>query len=206
MEYPTPILLPNSKWRHYRFRLADNSFKKVSKRIYKPEDLLAQIYKYKPVDVYQTVSYWLNPELLGAKRALKPGFRILQNFFLGSDYIMDFDISDYSSEQEMISNLEKAKSILIKEYNAEHYIILKTAHGFHLIWLDFDAYVKSKINSVMPMDREYAFQKKMKQLTEELMELGVKWDYKISIDTRRLIRVPNTLHRNGSLIKVLEWK
>lgn len=196
-----PILFYNSRFRQYRFRIRDNVFMKVKAKIRNAKELKALIEQYKPIDVYQTVAWWLNPNTLGPKRIKKAGYRILNNFFLGSDYIMDFDLKDYASEEEMVDNLCRAR-LLLERMGMKEHTVIKTGKGRQLLVTDFDKWVKLSIGN--PMDREYAYGFKMKLLTETMMKSGIKWDDKVSTDTRRIFRTPGTLHQNGNTIKILE--
>ncbi len=205
--YPIfPILLYNSKFRHYRIKCIGKNrkeyFKKLNKKIYNSKQLKNYLDRYNPIDVYQTISWWFNPQLLGSRRNVK-GFPLLNNFFLGSDYLMDFDIGDYTNKLEMINNVKLA-ILSLREVGFIHYILLRTGQGYQLIITDFNIKTKEKLKAVFPRDREYAYGMKMKELTDKLIKMKVKWDWRVSIDTRRLCRVPNTLHRNGNTIKILK--
>ena len=206
----TPTLLPMSKFRHYRVRLKDNKFVKIKDKIHTPEQLKKHLDKLMPFDVYNTISWWLNPEYLGSRKAQMPKFRskeamveyrtnnLLNNFFLGSDYMMDFDGDDYKSKEEMLDNVKLAK-LKLNEMGLHDFTLVRTGRGYQLWVMDFWKWAKISVKH--PRDREYACQKKMVKLTSELRKAGIKWDYNVSIDTRRLARVIKTFHRNGVLIE-----
>ena len=216
MAYPTPILLHNSKFRQYKLRKNDKWYV-IRQKIRSPEQLLWFIEKYQPTDVYQTVSWWLNPQSLNGKRANLPDYNgrnkkqikeakikhFLANTFLGSDYIMDFDDKDYSDRSEgSQSNLRLAK-LKLWELGFKDFLTMRTGKGYQLLVKDFNEWAKKGIKATMPRDREYQYQRKMNELTKILLQAKIKWDYKVSIDTRRVFRVPNTIHNNGNIIKIL---
>jgi DNA primase catalytic subunit len=201
-----PIILPNSQFRQYRFRLKDGTFIKIKDKIRTQGDLIKYLKKYNPADVYQTASWWLNPQLLGSRIEKKAGFRILQNFFLGMDFIFDFDADDYNSVIEMQENLDKAIANF-KSLGLNDYMVMETGRGFQVLFLDFNEWLLNQYPHIRmianPMDREMAYRAKLIKIVTGLKNKGIKFDYNVSIDTRRIFRVPNTFHRNGKLIKIV---
>ena len=215
MEYPMPILLHNSQFRQYKLRRNDKWYV-IMKKIRSPEQLFNFIEKYQPTDVYQTVSWWLNPQSLKGKRISLPEYNgrnkkqikeirikhFISSIFLGSDYIMDFDDKDYPNGSEgSLSNLKLAK-LKLEEIDFKDFITMRTGKGYQLLVKDFNEWAKNS-KALMPKDKEYHYQRKMSELSKELLHAKIKWDYKVSTATRRVFRVPNTLHNNGNLIRIL---
>jgi hypothetical protein len=127
----------------------------------------------------------------------------LNNIFLGSDYIMDFDDKDYHNGSEGSQNQLKLSKLKLNELGFNDFLTMRTGKGYQLLVMDFNAWAKKDIKVVMPRDREFQYQRKMAELTKKLLEAKITWDYKVSTDTRRIFRVPNTLHNNGNIIKIL---
>ena len=203
MAYPTtPALFYNTQFRQYRLRLEGNKFHKIKYKIRTPKELKAILDKMMPEDVYQTISWWLNPEDLGQKRVNSPGSPRLDNLFLGSDYLMDFDEKDYQERSEMLHNIRLAQ-IYLKEHGMIQQVLMRTGRGYQLVVIDFFEWAKVKVES--PRDREYAYGYKMRKLTKDMLNKGIKWDSDVSIDTRRIFRVPNTMHRNGKKIMIIAY-
>jgi len=201
-----PIILPKSQFRQYRLKLWGGTFIKIKDKIRKQGDLIKYLKKYNPIDVYQTVSWWLNPQLLGSRIERKAGFRILQNFFLGMDFVFDFDLDDYNSVIEMQDNLDKA-IFTFKSMGLNDYMVLETGRGFQTVFFDFNDWLLNKYPNLKkianPLDREMAYRAKLIKLVNELKSKGIKFDYNVSTDTRRIFRVPNTFHRNGKMIQII---
>lgn len=208
-----PDLLPMSKFRHYRVRLKNGKFIKIYGKIHTSEQLKKHLDRLMPADVYNTISWWLNPEYLGSRKPQIPKSKkkaviteykiknLLNNSFLGSDYLMDFDGDDYKSSVEMLDNVKLAK-LKLNELGLYDFILVRTGRGYQLWVMDFWKWAKIRIEH--PRDREYACQKKMVKLTRELINAGIRWDYNVSIDTRRLARVIKTFHRNGVLVERIQ--
>ena len=210
-----PKILPNSQFRQYKLRKNERWFV-LNKKIRTSQQLLEYINKINPTDVYQSVSYWLNPTRLGSKKFNAPTYKgdktiikeahsnyFLSSIFLGSDYIMDFDDKDYKNGQEdSRSNLELAK-LKLQEIGFKEFLTMRTGRGYQLLVMDFNEWAKKDMKAVMPRDREDFYLVKMRKLTRMLLASKIRWDYRVSVDTRRIFRVPNSVHNNGNIIKVL---
>jgi hypothetical protein len=190
-------------------------FIKIREKIYTPVQLKQYLDAYNPIDCYQTVSLWKYPQYLGIKKLAKIPYptpkpllqaerlrRFQDNLFLGSDFVLDFDQKDYKNPQEMQANIVLAKQSLIKLGMTKH-ILMRTGAGQQLLVADFWEW--ANIHVAYPKDREYACLRSMQRLTRTLLDIGIKWDSAVSSDTRRIMRCPNTLHRNGNMIKLIEW-
>ncbi|MHB1764736.1 MAG: hypothetical protein ACYCS1_04255 [Gammaproteobacteria bacterium] len=202
--YPLmPVLLNNTKWRHYRLRIKtdkDEQWIKVKSKIYKNYQLKKYLDLINPTDVYQSVSWWLNPQDLGARGKRIAGYPILNNFFLGTDYLMDFDLKDYTNRDELFSNINLARMEL-KNLGMNKEKLIKTGRGYQLLEEDFNRW--ANIHVIDPRDREKAYQAKMSALTDMLLKRRIKWDSDVSRDSRRVFRVINTKHFNGEIIKLI---
>ena len=128
----------------------------------------------------------------------------LNNVFLGSDYIMDFDDKDYPNGSEGSQSQLKLSKLKLNELGFKDFLTMRTGKGYQLLVMDFNAWAKKDMKAVMPRDREFQYQRKMAELTKKLLEAKIIWDYKVSTDTRRIFRVPNTLHNNGNIIRIIK--
>jgi hypothetical protein len=214
-----PYLLPNSQLRQYKLRRIEGKGERwlvIRKKIRTPEHLSSYIDSFKPTDVYQTISYWLNPQKLSTKRIALPKYTgnkemlkeakinaFLSNMFIGSDYIMDFDDKDYANGNiEALDNVKLAK-LALNELGMKDFMLMRTGRGYQLLVFDFNDWAKKGLKAVMPKDREHIYLQRMKKLTEILRANGIKWDYGVSCDTRRICRVPNTIY-NGDANKIIK--
>src|SRR3990167_5717745 len=157
-----PLLLPNSKFRHFRFA-TKHGFMKVRKTIKTPEDLQKVCIKYKPIGVYCTNSYWLNPKTLG-KRSKYP-------VFLGSSFVVDFDEAHKAED-----NIQKAIQFF-QERGCNDIIRVKTGRGWHLHILDWEL---PKIYQPNPCKREQQYLSKMHRTVRAMKEKGILFDTKVS--------------------------
>lgn len=181
-------------FRHFRFRLADGLFYKVPRKIRVWSDLKKQFLKKLPFDVYYSVACWLNPHKLGSRTQGK----ILENIFISSDLVFDIDVNG-----EEIQNLEQArkqaiglKNLLISKDFDVRYLAFSGSKGFHVV-------------SNNPWDNEKGFEdptkrekdaiEKRKQIVKEARAEGLFFDEKVTIDTRRIIRLPGTIHSKTGL-------
>lgn len=217
MTYPLPYILYNSKFRQYKLRKKDKWYI-IRTKIKSPEQLLEYIERLQPTDVYQTVSWWLNSNSLAGKHIILPAYNrrnkkeikeirtehFLNNVFLGSDYIMDFDDKDYPNGSEGSQSQLKLSKLKLNELGFKDFLTMRTGKGYQLLVMDFNAWAKKDMKAVMPRDREFQYQRKMAELTKKLLEAKIIWDYKVSTDTRRIFRVPNTLHNNGNIIRIIK--
>jgi len=190
-----PVLPPDSKYRHYRFVYEDGkntSAYAVWRVIKSPEQLQKICEEKKPSAVYFTVSRWLRPDYLGARYdAGHSHSKWLANNFLGAHFVIDFD----SGIDESYKNMKRAYAILKDKYS--DFIFVRTGRGFHLHVLDFE---KDFPFIASPFAREIYNGKQRAKLAGLLQRNGVVFDVKTSVDTRRIVRVFNTLHSNGTVI------
>lgn len=188
-------LPPDPQFRHFRFRTGKDHWFKVYKKVHSPEDLRKFLVPLYPLDAYVTVSRWLNPTLLGPKKPKDAGFKILKNHFLGSEYVMDFDVKDFESVEETQKMYERAVNTLV-DMGFHRFEFIQTGGGYQLWVLDFEErWVKKRISH--PLSNENHYMHRMRKLTQILRDKDISWDHKVSCDTRRVVRIWNSLHRSG---------
>ena len=218
--YPTmPVLLKDSHFRQFRVRLKNDRFVKL-RRIYSAEQLKKELDRLMPEDCYQTISCWSSPQKLGVKRMLKPHYplpknelykvplyktdKILNNNLLKVDYLMDFDAKDYKSLEDMQNNLKLARLFLQQQGMKEHLVMKTPSGGRQLLVMDFDKW--AEIHEDWPSEREKAYLKEMRKLTSMMQIEGIRWDWKVSLDTRRVCRVPDTVRLStGKKVRLIEF-
>jgi len=191
----TPIT--HSTFRHFRILLPNGSFYKVQDRIRNAETLQKWLIRYRPSDVYYSVSCWLAPESLG-RREKTP---LSDNIFLFSDIVFDIDRSPFSS-----ANLELARKDALKiiRFCADHtipvqYIAFSGSKGFHVVCKDTQRY-----GDPDPLVREERAKAVRREIIRQVQEEGIGIDAKITGDTRRIIRVPGTINsKTGFVCTVL---
>jgi len=172
----------NLNFRHFRFRLPDKTFKKINDRITDEAVLQKHLIRYAPLDAYYSVSKWLSPENLGSSK----NEEFHRNVFLGMDLVFDIDDKNINKAgKEALKLLSSLKKRKIKI----NYIAFSGAKGFHVVCKDPWEYEEED-----PRKREESAKRRRKELVEELKEEGMKFDEKVTVDSRRIIRIPGTIN------------
>lgn len=188
-------VLSKVNFRHFRFRLADDSFYKVTRKIRVWSDLKKQFLNILPLDVYYSSACWLNPHKLGSRTEGK----ILKNIMISCDLVFDIDVNG-----EEIKNFEQAreqaislKKFLISKGFDVRYLAFSGCKGFHVVsndpWYDEKGFED-------PVKREKDAIEKRKQIVKEAKAQGLFFDEKVTTDTRRIIRLPGTINSKTGLV------
>ncbi len=177
--------------RHFRFLLPSGRFFKIKDVIRTPQDLQSWLLRLRPLDVYYSTSNYLNPTSVTPRPKTAAEYWGPGNIVLGNDVAFDLDRQPLS-----ILNLERARKdavrlldhMLDKEYRPK-YAAFSGSKGFHLVFYDLDV--------VMEPDhrmREKEIIGRRKALVEEVSGIGIRIDASVTVDTRRIIRLPGTLN------------
>lgn len=188
------------KFRHFRFRLEDTSFYKVKCKIRDSQDLREHLMKKAPLDVYYSTACWLNPHILGS-RVEKD---VLKNLMISCDLAFDIDrggklkLEDTRQQAIRMNEFLKSKGISVR------YSAFSGSKGFHVVsddpWND-------EITEENPRKRESEAIERRKRIVQEAKEKGIIFDEKVTVDTRRIIRLPGTINsKTGSVCTVLNKK
>jgi DNA primase catalytic subunit len=187
-------LIPEVKFRHFRFRLLDGYFYKVKRKIRNSSDLQECLAEITPLDVYYSTACWLNPHLI-ASRLDKD---ILKNIYISCDLSFDIDVSN------KVNNLEEAKhqAIAVNDFLAGkgfkiRYSAFSGSKGFHVVcndpWKNENAEMEPKKREIKAIDER-------KKLVKEARDNKIIFDEKVTVDTRRIIRLPGTINSKTGLI------
>ena len=188
------------KFRHFRFRLEDTSFYKVKCKIRDSRDLREHLVKKAPLDVYYSTACWLNPHILGSRIEKD----ILKNLMISCDLAFDIDrggklkLEDARQQAIRMNEFLKSKGISVR------YSAFSGSKGFHVVsddpWND-------EIAEENPRKRESEAIERRKRIVQEAKEKGIIFDEKVTVDTRRIIRLPGTINsKTGSVCTVLNKK
>lgn len=188
------------KFRHFRFRLEDTSFYKVKCKIRDSRDLREHLVKKAPLDVYYSTACWLNPHILGS-RVEKD---ILKNLMISCDLAFDIDrggklkLEDARQQAIRMNEFLKSKGISVR------YSAFSGSKGFHVV---SDDPWNNEIAEENPRKREAQAIEKRKRIVQEAKEKGIIFDEKVTVDTRRIIRLPETINsKTGFVCTVLNKK
>ena len=180
----------------FRWRCSNGSWRKSKRRVSSVGSFRKAIARDNPSDVYFSTSSWLEPiDLPNLNDETKP-HPILLNHLI----VFDIDFSPLSLE-----NLEGARLTTLnlhrwieKNYDYELMSIsFSGSKGFHLVYTDPD---RSLFSIEDGKEREDAVRENRKKLLEEVLLAGFKVDPRITADTRRIIRLPGTIHGKTGLL------
>ena len=180
----------------FRWRCADGSWRKSKRRVSSIETFRRSISRDNPSDIYFSTSSWLNPIDLPRLNDEARPHPILLNHLI----VFDIDFSPLSLE-----NLEQARTVTVKlhkwiEKNYDYELLsisFSGSKGFHLFYHDPDRTLFSIEN---PRERENAVKEARKRLLQEVLLAGFKVDPRITADTRRIIRLPGSVHGKTGLL------
>ncbi len=190
-----PVLneISDLKYRHFRFRCQDNRFVKIDRKIATSNKLRDYLLRYKPLDVYYSTSCWLNPERLGSRTCED----ITSNIFLYADIVFDIDRKPFSVKNIELARKDTLRLLHIITDNGliVKYISFSGGKGFHIVCHDSNRY-----NWGNPRDRETEAIKYRKNLVDLISHYDVEFDRKITVDTRRILRVPGTINPSTGFV------
>jgi DNA primase catalytic subunit len=195
------ILLPPESTRR-QFRLAIRrpdgklAFTKVEDRIRRPEVLLRHLARAAPHHAYFTTSTWLDPQRLGPrdlKKAKRGGYMVAHNVFLNQGLYFDIDLK--ASLPDAAHHLLRLRDLLASRWGFEDFqAVYSGSKGFHLYVLDFDIRDFVKEIEADPRKREDQHPVAKAQFTEAAVKAGIAVDVAVTLDPRRILRVPGTVH------------
>jgi DNA primase catalytic subunit len=180
----------------FRWRCSNGSWRKSKRRISSVESFRKAIANDNPSDIYFSTSSWLEPiGLPNLSDETKP-HPILINHLIAFD--IDFaPLSLENLEQARLTTLNLHKWIQ-KNYDYELLSIsFSGSKGFHLFYNDTDRSLFSIENA---KEREFAVKQERMKLLEQVLLAGFKVDPRITADTRRIIRLPGSIHGKTGLL------
>ena len=180
----------------FRWRCLDGSWRKSKRRVSSIETFRKSINQDNPTDIYFSTSSWLDPVNLPRLSDETRPHPILLNHLI----VFDIDFTPLSLE-----NLELARITTLKLHNwiEKNYdyellsISFSGSKGFHLFYNDLDRTLFSIENA---KDRENAVKAERNKLLQEVLLSGFKVDPRITADTRRIIRLPGSIHGKTGLL------
>ena len=174
----------------FRWRTLEGRWVTSKRRIRNHETLLKAIGKNIPSDLYVSTSSWLNPLDLPRLRDTEASYPILVDHLI----VFDIDVAPLS-----LKNLEKAKNVakglhayVIQNESVEFvHATFSGSKGFHLIYKDTD---RTKFGIPDPKEREETVRNERRELLSRVLKQGFEVDERITADTRRIIRLPGSIH------------
>ncbi|MCX8167082.1 MAG: hypothetical protein N3E37_04485 [Candidatus Micrarchaeota archaeon] len=181
---------------------SNGTFIKIKKKFRNLNELIAFYKNNNYYDCYYSISKFLNPANVKAKSEEKE----FDSFFLGMDLFFDID-ANYNNVEKNIQETQSEVFRLLDYANIKgwklNYIAFSGSKGFHLCFRDITDYK----DCFLPKEREEKAQKQRKEIINELKNQKIKFDERITADTRRIVRVPFTYNsKTGYMCTILDLK
>ena len=173
------------RWRNFYGRWSQNK-----RRISKYSVLQKSFGRIPPTDLYYGTSEWLEPMGLPRLRETKKPAPILL------DHLVVFDIDKTPFCRRRLESARKVADSLLnwleKNENLElKYVAYSGSKGFHIVLKDLD---REKFSLPDPRKREQFVKDERKKLLQRVLDAGFDVDKTVTADTRRIIRLPSSLH------------
>jgi len=174
----------------FRWRLPTNAWITATRQFSSPSALQKVLRNYGPRDVYIGTSAWLTPVNLPKRsdQASAPPVLI--------DHLVVFDIDFRPFCYRRLEQARKATLALLTWLDDNENLSLKSisysgGKGFHLILREND---RTLFSIPEPREREDAVRASRQELLHRVLEQGFPVDPTVTADTRRIIRLPGSLH------------
>ena len=177
-------------------------FLKVEDRVKDRETLRRWLLRLAPAHVYFTTSRWLDPQRLGPRelRNRRAGYPIAHSVLLGQELYFDIDApGDLDAAKEDATAL---LAFLRREGLRDLGLVYSGNKGFHVHAYDFETRFLPHLPED-PREREAAAQSARADLVTRIVEAGIGIDVDITMDPRRIIRLPGTVH--GKTFNICEF-
>jgi hypothetical protein len=192
----------NKPSRHqFRWREDSGRWSSNRKRISKYPQLLKAFGGEPPTDLYYGTAEWLEPIGLPRIRETNKPAPILL------DHLVVFDIDQTPFCHRRLEAARKTTSSLVDwlEENESldlQYISYSGSKGFHIVLKDLD---REKFAIEEPRLREQEVRDERKQLLQRVLAAGFAVDETVTADTRRIIRLPASLHgKTGWICTIID--
>ena len=185
----------------FRWRTLSGPWVTANKRIRSKEQLVKEFQGSMPTDVYVSTSSWLNPVNLPRLRDNNRPPPILLDHLV----VFDIDIRPFCERKLEAARLEtlKLKNWLIENTQLEiQNVTFSGSKGFHLVAKDPNRDIFAEPD---PKLREEKVREQRKKLLQRALAAGHPVDPTVTGDTRRIIRLPGTIHGStGWICSIIE--
>ena len=174
----------------FRWRLPNDRWATASRQFSSSKALQKELKKQGPRDVYIGTSAWLTPVNLPKRSDEDAPHPVLIDHWV----VFDIDFTPFCYRR--LEQARKAAHRLLLWIEANEDLTLLSlsysgGKGFHLIFKDND---RSLFSIPDPKEREEAVRTTRQALLRRVLEQGFPVDPTVTADTRRIIRLPGTLH------------
>ncbi len=173
----------------FRWRTLKGPWVTSRKRISSGKSLVKS-FDSMPTDVYVSTSSWLDPVNLPRLKDSKRPSPILIDHMV----VFDIDMRPFCRSR---LELARKEALRLSEWITENtdlrirHVSFSGSKGFHIVAIDPD---RSPFEEPDPVKREQVVRENRKSLLGRVIEAGHDVDPVVTADTRRIIRLPGTLH------------
>ncbi len=182
--------LSKPTYHQFRWKSQKGPWITAGRKISSGDKLIQDFRGCMPTDVFVSTSSWLNPVNLPRLKDSKRPSPILLDHLV----VFDIDMRPFCRkrlEQARLATLETRDWLLENTELEIQHITFSGSKGFHIIARDPDRSLFAEPN---PVKREEGVRRHRKELLKRVLEAGHPVDPVVTADTRRIIRVPGTLH------------
>ena len=196
--------LNKSSMHQFRWKSLKGPWFTSDRRISSSKKLIELFSNSMPTDVYVSTSSWLNPVNLPRIKDKKRPSPILLDHLV----VFDIDIRPFCLirlEEARKATLELRNWLVTNTDIKIRHITFSGSKGFHIIAEDPD---RAPFSEPDPVIREEKVKSQRKRLLDQVIEAGHPVDKVVTADTRRIIRLPGTVHgKTGWICTILseEW-
>jgi DNA primase catalytic subunit len=209
---PSSFTLPDRPTRRqFRFALKKPdgrlTFAKVDDRVRDGAVLKRHLERMAPHHAYFTTSTWLDPQRLGPrdlKKVKRAGFAVAHNVFLDQGLYFDVDVP--GDLADAARQLLRLRDFLHEQWGFARYrAVFSGSKGFHLWVEDFNVRDFATVEAD-PRRREEQHPSVKAQFTDAALRAGIVIDAAVTLDPRRVLRVPGTVHgKTLNLCEVVDF-
>lgn len=208
-----PTLPDDARMRHYRFKLADKSWRKAKRIIKNKEELIISIVKLGGCDIYYSQAKWARPHIISTKES-SGTYIVADNLLLGSDFIIDID----AKEPITLEGLDLARKSANNLYEAmkkhsDKYEFLYFANtgykGFRLAYKDKTQLPKSSRKRIdfVEKNRKLFIDNLFKEIHDNINDkkyykINTFFDREMTENILCVFRVLGTVHSTTGFISV----
>jgi DNA primase small subunit len=199
-------LPPRAGFRQFRFFLSEDlsgeRVIKIKDRLNNLQKLRSWLVRFAPDHVYYSTSTWLDSQNMGPKELKKrPGYDFAYNVFLSQELYFDVDVA--GDLEEAKNWTRKLKKCLEDDYGFRKILMIYSGNkGFHLHIYDFELSKFELAVSEHPAVREQQTQEVKVKIVNDMMSKGLVFDADVTVDTRRIIRLPGSV--NAKTLNICE--
>lgn len=169
------------------------AFRKIDDRVKDVDTLRRWLVRLGPSHVYFTTSRWLDPQRLGPRdlKGKRAGYQTAHSVFLGQE--LYFDIDAPGDLPGAIADAHALFDFLRAEGLEDLRLVYSGNKGFHVHAYDFEQKFAPRFPED-PAEREGAAQSARADLVRRIVSAGIGIDVDVTMDPRRILRLPGTVH------------